>query len=330
MRTFFTYSKKTDLCRWLKSVLIFELICCIFLFISDNPAWAKSQKETHASTITVYIGQSKRIALPGIPQNAIVHWKSSKSNIVSVKKGGIIHGKKTGTATVTASYEGRKFLFRVKVKKYIVRLAVVDTAGSDEPFKILRAFPSGAGCKLSVVTNVKALDLKRFDGLILPGGGDINPKRYNRKNHGSMNINNSSDSIQIKAFRRFREAGKPILGICKGAQLINVCMGGTLYQNIGYSHYYRSWRHIKVSKKSVFKNCIPGRNVPCYHHQAIKKIGKGLRVTMKDSRDGGIEGIEGTDEPIYGLQWHPDMMGFDGWPVLTKFVKICRKNHKFR
>ena len=214
-----------------------------------------------------------------------------------------------------------------------VRIAIVD-ADAKEPWKILRALvASGAKCKATIVTHYKDLKPEKFDGLILPGGGDINPARYHEKNKKglSKNISNASDNIQFAAFRRFREAGKPILGICKGMQLINVACGGTLYQNIGYGDHYRgSKKKISVSKESAFSYYRTHNRVVHWHHQAIHELGDDLVATMWESSKGKrkkriIEGIEGTVEAIYGVQWHPDLMGAAGYPFFRKFISICRE-----
>ena len=156
-------------------------------------------------------------------------------------------------------------------------------------------------------------DEKLFDGLLLPGGGDISPIFYHRKNRGSQNICISEDIIQILLFHRFLEQKKPILGICKGMQLINVALGGNLIQDLptSYLHDYNNADRYHITKTlsasqlhSLYGNeCITNSA----HHQAINKLGNNLRITQY-AHDGVAEGIEHDSLPIIGVQWHPERM----------------------
>lgn len=152
-----------------------------------------------------------------------------------------------------------------------------------------------------------------YDGLLLPGGGDIAPIFYHKKNRGSQNICISEDIIQLLLFQRFLEQKKPILGICKGMQLINVALGGSLVQDLptGRFHAYHNGDRYHTTKAlsgshlhSVYgKDCITNSA----HHQAINKLGTGLCIAQY-AFDGVIEGIEHTSLPIIGVQWHPERM----------------------
>ena len=152
-----------------------------------------------------------------------------------------------------------------------------------------------------------------FDGLLLPGGGDISPIFYHRKNRGSQNICISEDIIQLLLFHRFLEQKKPILGICKGMQLINVALGGNLIQHLptNYLHDYNTADRYHITKAlsasqlhSLYGNeCITNSA----HHQAINKLGNHLRITQY-AHDGVAEAIEHDSLPIIGVQWHPERM----------------------
>lgn len=163
---------------------------------------------------------------------------------------------------------------------------------------VLSASPENASC---------------FDGLLLPGGGDICPVFYHRKNRGSTNICICEDVIQLLMFHRFMEQEKPILGICKGMQIINVALGGTLIQELptAGSHawhngdLYHPTNIIPGSLlSSLYGNCIITGSA---HHQAVCMPGCGLRATQH-AHDGVIEGIEHGKLPILGVQWHPERL----------------------
>lgn len=154
---------------------------------------------------------------------------------------------------------------------------------------------------------------KEFDGLLLPGGGDISPVFYHRKNRGSTNICISEDIVQLLMFHRFMEQEKPILGICKGMQIINVALGGTLIQalptaNLHAWHNGDRYHPTPVTKdsllSSLYGNCIITGSA---HHQAVCTLGNGLKATQH-ALDGVIEGIEHKHLPILGVQWHPERL----------------------
>lgn len=156
-------------------------------------------------------------------------------------------------------------------------------------------------------------DEQYFDGLLLPGGGDISPIFYHRKNRGSQNIHIAEDIIQLLLFHRFFEQKKPILGICKGMQLINVALGGSLIQELptGKLHTYNNGDRYHNTKAlpgsllhSLYGNdCITNSA----HHQAINKPASQLSVTQY-ATDGTIEAIEHLTHPVIGVQWHPERM----------------------
>lgn len=152
-----------------------------------------------------------------------------------------------------------------------------------------------------------------YDGLLLPGGGDIAPILYHRKNRGSNNISVTEDIIQLLLFHRFLEQGKPILGICKGMQLINVALGGSLMQDLptGTLHAfdeadrYHSTKALSESRiHSLYGSDFITNSA---HHQAINKLGDNLIITQY-AKDGVAEAIEHTTLPVIGVQWHPERM----------------------
>ena len=158
---------------------------------------------------------------------------------------------------------------------------------------------------------------KDYDCLIIPGGVDVNPCRYNEKASEKLGIvDDELDETQLEIIDRFVKEKKPILGICRGLQLLNVYFKGTLIQDIeskithtqiNRKDSYHSALNEDILKELFGLKCI----VNSSHHQAIKDLGKGLIVTSRSEEDGIIEGIRHTELPIIAVQWHPERMSFN-------------------
>lgn len=158
---------------------------------------------------------------------------------------------------------------------------------------------------------------KEYDCLVICGGGDIHPKYYGEKPYLSEQIyNNVIDEYEIKIITAFINEQKPILGICRGMQSINVALGGTLIQDIPgilklchQSIDERECYHeIKISKNSKLSNALGLRSiVNSDHHQCIDLLGSHL-IKIASAHDGVTEAIESTRLPILGIQWHPERM----------------------
>lgn len=191
---------------------------------------------------------------------------------------------------------------------------------------------------------IRGDDLRAFtgcDGLLLPGGWDVDPALYHRQNRGSLHIDRALDDLQLEALRRFMEAGRPALGICRGMQLMNVCFGGTLIQHLPNAGLHS--RDADASEDKVHMTCaeegsilhgLYGRSfaVNSSHHQAVDLPGQGVRITQR-TPSGVAEGFEHETLPAWGVQWHPERMCFgharpdtvDGRRVFEKFLGDCRK-----
>lgn len=189
--------------------------------------------------------------------------------------------------------------------------------------------------------------IKFADGVLLPGGHDIAPNLYGEDPIPEQGLSYESvDRLYIHMVRQACESKKPVLGICKGHQLINIAFGGTLYQDLPsqnkgvYKHWQEAPRNhpthvIKADEDSFIGRCVGGElMVNSYHHQAIKDLADGFVVTAW-ARDGVIEGIEMIGEQfIAGIQWHPEMMACFGDPSMSRifqtFVEKCKRNQWFR
>lgn len=150
------------------------------------------------------------------------------------------------------------------------------------------------------------------DCVILPGGGDITPAFFGEQNRGSLNIDTELDILQLQTLDICARERIPILGICKGIQLINVGLGGTLYQDMptAVRHRYEGCDkyHDTVIEKDSWLYSLYGdrATVNSAHHQAIKRLGEGLKAVQYCPQDKCIEAIVHTKLPILGVQWHPE------------------------
>jgi len=178
--------------------------------------------------------------------------------------------------------------------------------------------------------------LDKVDGLILPGGNDIDPALYNsypEKNLG--NISPERDLWELKILEIAMEMGKPILGICRGFQLINIYYGGSLKVDVCGNNddskiphmalmvpkYYRT-HQLQIKKDTRLAKIFAGDEIAVnsYHHQAVDEVGEGLTVSAV-APDGYVEGIEDLNYPyLLGVQWHPEMMAAKD-PIQLKLFK---------
>jgi len=160
-------------------------------------------------------------------------------------------------------------------------------------------------------------DYSQYDGLVLPGGGDIDPFLFGAANEGSRNIDAALDRLQLKALDAFLKRKRPVLGICKGLQILNVYFGGTILQNLSEAslqiHQYENGDKIHATKAArgtfierLYGGC-PITNSA--HHQAAGAVGDGLRVAQY-SQDFVIEAMYHKTLPVLGVQWHPERMCF--------------------
>ncbi len=179
-----------------------------------------------------------------------------------------------------------------------------------------------------------------FDALILGGGPDLHPKYYGEEIKGSKNIDRARDEAELKLAEAFIKAGKPVMGICRGAQLLNVYFGGALYQHIDSADLHCSDSdfdlvHNVTSEKGSVLEGLYGEEfaVNSYHHQAVKLLGKDLRITAAEKETGEIEAFEHEFLPVIAFQWHPERMCFenkrsdtvDGAKVFIRFMEMCKR-----
>lgn len=185
-----------------------------------------------------------------------------------------------------------------------------------------------------------------LDGLVLQGGADIAPETYGET---PLNPEWSGDRIrdayEIRLLREFMRQGKPVLGICRGCQLINVALGGTLYQDIATQvggavlhrcdrRYEDNFHAMRVTEGGWLASLYPGSAVSrinTIHHQAVKELASGLAIEAVSEPDGIVEALRWTGPSfVAGVQWHPEFMDpadaeiLDGKPLLQSFLAACR------
>jgi len=168
-------------------------------------------------------------------------------------------------------------------------------------------------------------DLDRCNGVVLTGGGDIHPKFYGREDATSLvhSVNEVRDEFEFAVVTRAIEKNLPILGICRGMQVCNVALGGTMIPDVqvkGYQNHGKGKttaldpRHcVQIQQGTLFSSIIGmGKgDVNTNHHQAVDRLGRGLRATAW-SPDGLVEGLE-WEQPagkafLELVQWHPERM----------------------
>ncbi|WP_207695089.1 hypothetical protein DOK67_0002574 [Enterococcus sp. DIV0212c] len=175
--------------------------------------------------------------------------------------------------------------------------------------------------------------ISKIDKLLLAGGQDISPDFFGEEPHPKLEeTNRNRDVFEIALIKEAIKQQKPIFAVCRGMQLINVVLGGTLYQDLSL---YSDWKvkhgqqptqpqfathNIQVEKDSSLYNLLGEQfKVNSYHHQAINKLAAPLKISAKSS-DGIVEAIESVDsrQRVLGVQWHPELR-FD---VETKEFKL--------
>jgi putative glutamine amidotransferase len=173
--------------------------------------------------------------------------------------------------------------------------------------------------------------LDAVDALLLQGGGDVDPEVYGQELHPRTNtIDRRRDAFELALLARARERGVPVLGICRGIQLVNVAYGGTLVQHLpdvtGFDHEQLDrWdgvaHPIEIAEGSRLEAVLGERriDVNSVHHQAVDRLGEGLRAVAR-ADDGVVEAIEHESDPVLAVQWHPEWAGRVDWERQRRLV----------
>lgn len=208
-------------------------------------------------------------------------------------------------------------------------------AGTDQGAENFIAALSSLGAQGHAV--LEETDFSSYDGLILPGGADIDPALFGEENQGSRKIERQRDLRQLDILDFFVQAKKPVLGVCKGHQLLNVYFGGKLCQHIPefarHQWIERDQAHGSHCQQGCFLETLYSRSFPVNsaHHQAVITPAQGFRA-VQWADDGVLEAMVHDTLPLLGLQWHPERMCLahrrddtvDGLPVFGFLLDLIR------
>ncbi|MGF1597660.1 MAG: gamma-glutamyl-gamma-aminobutyrate hydrolase family protein [Acidimicrobiales bacterium] len=155
--------------------------------------------------------------------------------------------------------------------------------------------------------------LPHLDGVVLTGGADVGPERYGARADGNGDYEPDRDERELTLLAGARSHLLPVLGICRGLQVVNVAAGGTLHQHVPDHACYdvtpdRRVHRVTMAEGSELHRLFgPGAEVNSLHHQTVDAVGTDLVVTAT-APDGTVEGIEHVDGAVLAVQWHPEML----------------------
>jgi putative glutamine amidotransferase len=216
--------------------------------------------------------------------------------------------------------------------------------GPESPY--FRAMLS-AGARAEDLKLVSALDRipEEMDGILFAGGEDVDPELYGeQQRYDTVHVNRARDEFEFALLDRGLRTRLPILGICRGSQLINVKFGGTLYQDLKSDYTNLEHEHKQTGNRdeathavtvtdpeSQLGNLLASSScrVNSLHHQAIRRLGRGLKVTAH-SEDGLVEAVETADEYpfLIAVQWHPEEIADrpEERRIFEQFIAKCREH----
>ncbi|MBC5748753.1 gamma-glutamyl-gamma-aminobutyrate hydrolase family protein [Dysosmobacter sp. NSJ-60] len=162
--------------------------------------------------------------------------------------------------------------------------------------------------------------------LLLPGGGDLEPWRYGQKNTASRGLEPERDAAELALMEYFTTLRRPVLGICRGLQTVNVFFGGTLCQDIsehGACDGVDRRHRVRTATSPLQELCGETCVVNSAHHQAADRLGAGLQA-IQWTDDGVIEALCHRTLPVWAVQWHPERLGKLGETVFQAFHSLCQ------
>ncbi len=178
-----------------------------------------------------------------------------------------------------------------------------------------------------------------YDGLILCGGPDTDPSYYGQERNGADDIDFDRDAVDYALLNAYIGVKKPIFGICRGFQWLNIFFGGTLVQHIPEVDLHKSKgkdlvHMVKARENSILSDFYgTGFTVNSSHHQVLDRLGTGLLPTAYWD-DRYVEAVEHAFLPVFGVQWHPERMcagqkrndTVDGIKLFEHFIALCKKH----
>lgn len=238
------------------------------------------------------------------------------------------------------------------MKPFIGLTCSTDTSSHDGPYSLNKSYIDmicqAGGIPIVLPSAERLIEedlgelLSKIDGLLLTGGPDVDPILYGEEPHPSLGrVDPLRDAFEMALTKEALSKGMPILGICRGLQVLNVVVGGSLHQDIPSLGLPNAVKHIQGSPRwnpshsvileegSRLKTILGDRRilVNSFHHQAVKSVAPGFRVSAR-ARDAIIEAIEKADHPFtIGLQWHPEALCTQKCPealaIFKTFIEAC-------
>jgi len=220
--------------------------------------------------------------------------------------------------------------------------------GTESPYfqALLAAGALGSEIALVSASDAPRVRAEDYDGILFAGGEDVDPSFYGeQKRHENVDDHRPRDEFEFSLLERALLRRVPILGICRGVQMINVKFGGTLYQDmkedaepqlehqqedLGKSPQEPTHTVLVTDSESSLGSIVQGAcRVNSLHHQAVKRLGRGLKVTAR-SEDGFVEAVEsaGGYPFLMAVQWHPEEMvsiSAEQREIFAQFLAKCRQ-----
>lgn len=200
-----------------------------------------------------------------------------------------------------------------------------------------------------IVTIVEEEDIpllcERLDGLIVTGGGDINPTLYGEEPHPSLGaVYPGSDEYEKELITEFLKLDKPFMGMCRGLQMLNITLGGTNYQDLEAEFEGKLYQHLQLAMRTHRTHSVELEedsrlyeimgekkfHVNSFHHQGVRKVSDQLRVAAR-AADGLVEALESDHyQFVLGIQWHPEEFALQNDQasinIFDRFVSECLKD----